>query len=74
MGLAVAEQAAREMPVLQDEPVARFVRELGGHIVRRANGSDDRAPSVGRRGTCIARPSAVRSDASPPRCPSAACS
>jgi len=37
MGLAVAEQAAREMPVLQDEPVARFVRELGGHIVRRAD-------------------------------------
>jgi predicted Zn-dependent protease len=37
MGLAVAEQATREMPLLQDEPVARFVRELGGHLVRRAD-------------------------------------
>jgi predicted Zn-dependent protease len=37
MGLAVAEQAAREMPLLQDEPVVGFVRELGGHIVRRAD-------------------------------------
>ena len=37
MGLAVAEQAAREMPLLQDEPVVRFVRELGAYIVRRAD-------------------------------------
>lgn len=37
MGLAVAEQAAREMPLLQDEPIGRFVRELGGHIVHRAD-------------------------------------
>ena len=37
MGLAVAEQAAREMPLLQDEPVVRFVRELGAHIVQRAD-------------------------------------
>jgi beta-barrel assembly-enhancing protease len=37
MGLAVAEQAAREMPLLQDEPVVRFVRELGAHIVGRAD-------------------------------------
>jgi predicted Zn-dependent protease len=37
MGLAVAEEATREMSLLQDEPVARFVRELGGHIVRRAD-------------------------------------
>jgi predicted Zn-dependent protease len=37
MGLAVAEQATRDMPLLQDEPVVRFVRELGGHIVRRAD-------------------------------------
>ena len=37
MGLTVAEQAAREMPMLQDEPVVRFVRELGGLIVRRAD-------------------------------------
>ncbi len=37
MGLAVAEQAAREMPLLQDDPVVRFVRELGGHIVDRAD-------------------------------------
>jgi predicted Zn-dependent protease len=37
MGLAVAEQAAREMPLLQDEPIVRFVRELGGHIVHRAD-------------------------------------
>jgi predicted Zn-dependent protease len=37
MGLAVAEQATREMPLLQDEPVVRFVRELGSHIVRRAD-------------------------------------
>jgi predicted Zn-dependent protease len=37
MGLAVAEEATREMPLLQDEPIARFVRELGGHIVRRAD-------------------------------------
>ena len=37
MGLAVAEQAAREMPLLQDEPVVRFVRELGAHIVERAD-------------------------------------
>jgi beta-barrel assembly-enhancing protease len=37
MGLAVAEQAASEMPLLHDEPVVRFVRELGGHIVQRAD-------------------------------------
>ena len=37
MGLAVAEQAAREMPMLQDEPVVRFVRELGTYIVERAD-------------------------------------
>lgn len=37
MGLAVAEQAARELPLLQDEPVVRFVRELGTHIVERAD-------------------------------------
>jgi predicted Zn-dependent protease len=37
LGLAVAEQAAREMPLLQDEPVVRFVRELGAHIVQRAD-------------------------------------
>lgn len=37
MGLAVAEQAAREMPMLQDEPIVRFVRELGTYIVRRAD-------------------------------------
>jgi hypothetical protein len=37
MGLAVAEEATREMSLLQDEPIARFVRELGGHIVRRAD-------------------------------------
>ena len=37
MGRAVAEQAAREMPLLQDEPVVRFVRELGAHIVQRAD-------------------------------------
>ena len=37
MGVAVAEQAAREMPLLQDEPIARFVRELGAHIVQRAD-------------------------------------
>jgi predicted Zn-dependent protease len=37
MGHAVAEQAAQEMPLLRDEPIARFVRELGGHIVQRAD-------------------------------------
>lgn len=37
MGLAVAEQAAREMPLMQDEPIVRFVRELGTHIVTRAD-------------------------------------
>jgi predicted Zn-dependent protease len=37
MGLAVADQATSEMPLLHDEPVVRFVRELGGHIVRRAD-------------------------------------
>jgi len=37
MGLAAAEQAAREMPLLQDEPIVRFVRELGAHIVQRAD-------------------------------------
>ena len=37
MGLTVAQQAAREMPMLQDEPIVRFVRELGGLIVRRAD-------------------------------------
>jgi predicted Zn-dependent protease len=37
MGLAVAEEATREMPLLQDEPIVRFVRELGDHIVRRAD-------------------------------------
>jgi len=37
MGLQVATQAAREMPLLEDEPVVRFVRELGGHIVQRAD-------------------------------------
>jgi predicted Zn-dependent protease len=37
MGLAVAEQASREMPLLQDEPVVRFVQELGGYIVQRAD-------------------------------------
>jgi predicted Zn-dependent protease len=37
MGLAVAEEATRQMPLLQDEPVVRFVQELGGHIVRRAD-------------------------------------
>ncbi len=37
MGLAVAEQAQREMPLMQDEPVVRFVRELGTHIVQRAD-------------------------------------
>ena len=37
MGLAVAEQAAQEMPLLQDEPIVRFVRELGRHIVERAD-------------------------------------
>ena len=37
MGLAVAEQAAQELPLLQDEPVVRFVRELGAHIVQRAD-------------------------------------
>lgn len=37
LGIAVAEQAAREMPLLQDEPVVRFVRELGAHIVQRAD-------------------------------------
>jgi beta-barrel assembly-enhancing protease len=37
MGLAVAEEATREMPLLQDGPIVRFVQELGGHIVRRAD-------------------------------------
>lgn len=37
MGSAVAAQASREMPLLDDEPVVRFVRELGGHIVNRAD-------------------------------------
>jgi predicted Zn-dependent protease len=37
VGLTVAEQAVREMPMLQDEPVARFVRELGAYIVQRAD-------------------------------------
>ena len=37
MGLVVAEQAAQEMPLLRDEPIVRFVRELGGHIVERAD-------------------------------------
>ncbi|HEU5185487.1 MAG TPA: M48 family metallopeptidase [Gemmatimonadaceae bacterium] len=37
MGSAVAAQASREMPLLDDEPVVRFVRELGGHIVDRAD-------------------------------------
>jgi predicted Zn-dependent protease len=37
LGLAVAEQATREMPLLQDEPIVRFVRELGTHIVERAD-------------------------------------
>lgn len=37
MGLAVAQQATREMPLLEDEPVARFVRELGELIVGRAD-------------------------------------
>ena len=37
MGLAVAEQATREMPLLDDEPIARFVRELGELIVNRAD-------------------------------------
>lgn len=37
MGLRVVEEATREMPLLQDEPVVQFVRELGSHIVRRAD-------------------------------------
>jgi predicted Zn-dependent protease len=37
MGLGVVEEATREMPLLQDEPVVQFVRELGSHIVRRAD-------------------------------------
>jgi predicted Zn-dependent protease len=37
MGSAVAEQAVQEMPLLQDEPVVRFVRELGAYIVGRAD-------------------------------------
>ncbi|MGQ0715450.1 MAG: M48 family metallopeptidase [Gemmatimonadaceae bacterium] len=37
MGLAVAQQATTAMPVLEDEPVARFVRELGKLIVSRAD-------------------------------------
>jgi predicted Zn-dependent protease len=37
MGLAVAEEATREMSLLRDEPIVRFVRELGAHIVRRAD-------------------------------------
>jgi predicted Zn-dependent protease len=37
MGLAVAEEATRQMSLLQDESIAQFVRELGGHIVRRAD-------------------------------------
>lgn len=37
MGLAVAEQATSDMPLLADEPVVQFVRQLGDHIVRRAD-------------------------------------
>jgi predicted Zn-dependent protease len=37
MGLAVAQEATREMPLLDDEPIARFVRELGELIVSRAD-------------------------------------
>lgn len=37
MGLAVAQEARREMPLLEDEPIARFVRELGELIVSRAD-------------------------------------
>jgi predicted Zn-dependent protease len=37
MGLAVAQEATREMPLLEDEPIARFVRELGELIVSRAD-------------------------------------
>ena len=37
MGRVVAEQAVQEMPLLQDEPVVRFVRELGAYIVGRAD-------------------------------------
>ncbi len=37
MGLAVAHEAMREMPLLEDEPIARFVRELGELIVSRAD-------------------------------------
>ncbi|MDQ4080633.1 MAG: M48 family metallopeptidase [Gemmatimonadota bacterium] len=37
MGLAVAQEAMREMPLLEDEPIARFVRELGEVIVSRAD-------------------------------------
>jgi predicted Zn-dependent protease len=37
MGRAVAEEATSEMPLLQDEPIARFVRELGQLIVSRAD-------------------------------------
>jgi beta-barrel assembly-enhancing protease len=37
MGLAVAQQATRELPVLQDEPIVRFVQELGNLIVQRAD-------------------------------------
>jgi len=37
IGLAVAKQAVQEMPLLQDAPTVRFVRELGGHIVQRAD-------------------------------------
>jgi predicted Zn-dependent protease len=37
MGLEVAAQATRELPILDDEPVVRFVRELGNLIVQRAD-------------------------------------
>jgi predicted Zn-dependent protease len=37
LGLAVAQEATREIPLLEDEPIARFVRELGELIVNRAD-------------------------------------
>ena len=37
MGLAVAQEATRAMPLLEDEPIARFVHELGELIVSRAD-------------------------------------
>lgn len=37
MGREVAQQATQELPLLRDEPVVRFVRELGDLIVRRAD-------------------------------------